>query len=69
LRLLAKEEADPRVVRRLLAIAGALEGLSREAAARLAGMNRQTLRIGSSATIAAAPTRCTTIGAMAALVD
>jgi transposase len=44
LRLLAKEEADPRVVRRLLAIAGALEGLSREAAARLAGMDRQTLR-------------------------
>jgi len=44
LRLLAKKEADPRVVRRLLALAGALEGLSREAAARLAGMDRQTLR-------------------------
>jgi len=44
LRLLARDEGDARVVRRLLAIAGALEGLSREAAARLAGMDRQTLR-------------------------
>jgi transposase len=44
LRRLAKAEADPRAVRRLLAIAGALDGLSREAAARIAGMGRQTLR-------------------------
>src|SRR3712207_4768134 len=44
LRRLAKAERDPRVARRLLAIAGALDGLPREAAARLAGMDRQTLR-------------------------
>ena len=44
LRRLAKMEADPRVARRLLAIAAALEGMSREAAARIAGMDRQTLR-------------------------
>jgi transposase len=44
LRRLARAERDPRVTRRLLAIAGALEGMSREAAARLAGMDRQTLR-------------------------
>ena len=44
LRRLARSEKDTRVARRLLAIAGALDGLSREAAARLAGMDRQTLR-------------------------
>ncbi len=44
LRRRAKMEADPRVARRLLAIAAALEGMSREAAARIAGMDRQTLR-------------------------
>jgi len=44
LRRLAKTEADLRVARRLLAIAAALEGMSREAAARIAGMDRQTLR-------------------------
>jgi transposase len=44
LRQLAKAERDLRVARRLLAIAAALEGLSREAAARVAGMDRQTLR-------------------------
>lgn len=44
LRRLAKVERDPRVARRPLAIAAALDGLSREAAARLAGMDRQTLR-------------------------
>ena len=44
LRRLAKTERDLRVARRLLAIAAALEGLSREAAARVAGMDRQTLR-------------------------
>jgi transposase len=44
LRRLAKIEDDPRVARRLLAIAAALEGMSREAAARVAGMDRQTLR-------------------------
>ncbi len=44
LRRLAKIENDRRVARRLLAIAAALEGMSREAAARVAGMDRQTLR-------------------------
>lgn len=44
LRRLAKTEDDPRVARRLLAIAAALDGMSREAAARIAGMDRQTLR-------------------------
>jgi transposase len=44
LRRLAKTEDDPRVARRLLAIAAALDGLTREAAARIAGMDRQTLR-------------------------
>jgi transposase len=44
LRRLAKAEGDRRVARRLLAIAAALEGMSREAAARIAGMDRQTLR-------------------------
>ncbi len=44
LRRLAKIENDPRVARRLLAIAAALDGMSRDAAARIAGMDRQTLR-------------------------
>ena len=44
LRKLAKAEADTRVARRILAIANALGGMSREEAARSAGMDRQTLR-------------------------
>jgi transposase len=44
LRRLARGERDGRVSRRLLAIANALEGMSRAQAARLAGMDRQTLR-------------------------
>ena len=44
LRKLAKAEADTRVARRILAIANALDGMSREQAARSAGMDRQTLR-------------------------
>jgi transposase len=44
LRKLAKGEEDVRVTRRLLAIANALDGMSREAAAEAAGMDRQTLR-------------------------
>ena len=44
LRSLARKEGDARVCRRLVAIAMALEGLSREEAARRAGMDRQTLR-------------------------
>jgi transposase len=44
LRKLAKAEADARVARRMLAIANALDGMSRDEAARSAGMDRQTLR-------------------------
>jgi transposase len=44
LRRHARQEADGRVAARLLAIANALSGMSREAAARAAGMDRQTLR-------------------------
>ena len=44
LRKLAKAETDARVARRILAIANALEGMSRAEAARSAGMDRQTLR-------------------------
>jgi transposase len=44
LRRLAKQERDARVARRLLALANALDGMSRAQAARLAGMDRQTLR-------------------------
>jgi transposase len=44
LRKLAKAETDPRVARRLLAIANALSGMSRKEAAEAAGMDRQTLR-------------------------
>ena len=44
LRKVAKSESDTRIVRRILAIANALDGMSREDAARSAGMDRQTLR-------------------------
>jgi transposase len=44
LRRLARGETDGRVCRRLLAIAMALDGVSRDDAARQAGMDRQTLR-------------------------
>jgi transposase len=44
LRKLAKAEEDVRVARRLLAIASALDGMDRKAAAEAAGMDRQTLR-------------------------
>jgi len=44
LRKLAKAETDTRVQRRILAIANALAGMSRQAAAESAGMDRQTLR-------------------------
>ena len=44
LRKLARCEPDARVGRRILAIANALDGMSREDAARSAGMDRQTLR-------------------------
>ena len=67
LRALARRERDGRVGARLLALANALDGMSREAAARAAGMDRQTLRdrvhrdgaerIGACATGRAASTR------------
>ena len=44
LRRPARSEPDRRAAMRLLAIANALEGLSRAEAARLAGMERQALR-------------------------
>src|SRR5262245_55154647 len=44
LRKLAKAEDDVRVARRLVAIANALDGMDRKAAAEAAGMDRQTLR-------------------------
>ena len=44
LRKLAKAEDDVRVARRMLAIANALDGMDRKAAAEAAGMDRQTLR-------------------------
>ena len=44
LRRLAKSESDARVARRILAIANALSGMDRKAAAEAAGMDRQTLR-------------------------
>ncbi len=44
LRKLAKTEANPRLARRMLAIANALAGMSRKDAAEAAGMDRQTLR-------------------------
>jgi transposase len=44
LRRRARRERDGRISARLIAIANALEGLDRASAARLAGMDRQTLR-------------------------
>lgn len=44
LRRLARRERDGRVSARLIALANVLDGMSREAAARAAGMDRQTLR-------------------------
>ena len=44
LRSRARREHNPRTATRMLAIANALEGLTRAEAARLAGMERQALR-------------------------
>jgi transposase len=44
LRHLARRERDGRVATRLIALGNVLDGMSREAAARAAGMDRQTLR-------------------------
>lgn len=44
LRLLAKGSKDAKQSRRLLSLAAVLDGMSREDAARIGGMDRQTLR-------------------------
>jgi hypothetical protein len=44
LRRLPRRERDGRVAARLIALANALDGMGRGAAARAAGMDRQTLR-------------------------
>ncbi len=44
LRRLATRSRDPRQVRRLLALAAAYDGMSRADAAKVGGMDRQTLR-------------------------
>ena len=44
LRAFAKRSTDPRQIRRLLALAAVYDGMSREDAARVGGMDRQTLR-------------------------
>jgi hypothetical protein len=44
LRTLAKRSRDPRQIRRLLALAAVYDGMSRAGAARVGGMDRQTLR-------------------------
>jgi putative transposase len=44
LRRLARQESDGRVACRLLGLANVIDGMSRERAARQAGMDRQTLR-------------------------
>jgi transposase len=44
LRRLARTAQDPKQVRRLLALAGVYDGADRATAARIGGMDRQTLR-------------------------
>jgi transposase len=44
LRALARRSRDPRQIRRLLALAAVYDGMSRAEAARVGGMDRQTLR-------------------------
>ena len=67
LRRQARREIDGRVGRRLLAIANALDGMSREQAARAAGMDRQTLRDWvNPGTTEAGWRRCSMPGAMSA---
>jgi transposase len=44
LRDLAKRSRDPRQIRRLLALAAVYDGMSRAEAAKVGGMDRQTLR-------------------------
>ncbi len=51
LRRLAARARDAKQSRRLLSIAAALEGMSRAEAARVGGMDRQTLRDGCIASM------------------
>jgi transposase len=44
LRKLSNSDEDPRQTRRLLAVAAVYDGMSRTDAARIGGMDRQTLR-------------------------
>jgi len=44
LRTLAKRASDPRQIRRLLALAAVYDGMTRAEAAKIGGMDRQTLR-------------------------
>jgi hypothetical protein len=44
LRAMARREKNGRVASRMVAIAHALDGMKREAAAEMVGMDRQTLR-------------------------
>jgi len=44
LRTLAKRVSDPRQIRRLLALAAVYDGMTRAEAAKIGGMDRQTLR-------------------------
>ena len=44
LRQISKRRSDPRQIRRLLALAAVYDGMSRTEAARIDGMDRQTLR-------------------------
>jgi hypothetical protein len=44
LRALARRTTDQRAATRMLAVANAMEGISRAKAARLAGLERQALR-------------------------
>jgi len=44
LRCLAKQYCDPRQIRRLLCLAAVYDGVSRAQAAKIGGMDRQTLR-------------------------
>ena len=54
LRRRARQEGDGRVAARLFAIGNALEGMDRASAARLAGMGRQTARVGHKGCLVAA---------------
>ena len=60
LRRQARREHDGRVSARLIALANPLDGMDRASAARLAGMDRQTLRDWVTATTPRVSPACTT---------